>query len=147
MRHARLQWCSIFHYYWWTDTIKPMLLFSLCKLCFLKAFPFSQIDLKNIRHFHIWDTFSSIYVFTFLFNTLVLHHYVGKKCQVWAFVTIFQLVSWKIYMVLGVKLPGNRIINLSSRVGSWVYSNVCQVISRDMDCIWHIPAVRENLEA
>jgi len=36
------QWCCIIHYYWWTASIKPRL---LCRLCFLRAFPFiSLID-------------------------------------------------------------------------------------------------------
>jgi len=59
------QWCGIIHYYWWTASIKPRLLFSRagfaswglsrssvnfnkteaaifpCRLCFLRAFPSS----------------------------------------------------------------------------------------------------------
>ena len=36
-------WCGIFHYHWWTTSIKQRLLFSPCKLSFLRNFPFSQI--------------------------------------------------------------------------------------------------------
>ena len=32
------QWCGIFHYHWWTASIKPSLLFPLCRLCFLGTF-------------------------------------------------------------------------------------------------------------
>jgi len=34
------QWCGIFHYYWWTASIKPRLLCSSYRLRFLRAFPF-----------------------------------------------------------------------------------------------------------
>jgi len=36
------QWYGIFHYQWWTTSIKPRLLFPPCKLCFLGAFLFSD---------------------------------------------------------------------------------------------------------
>ena len=34
------QWCGIFHCHWWTASIKPRLLFSSCRLCFLRIFHF-----------------------------------------------------------------------------------------------------------
>ena len=37
------QWCGIIYYHWWTASIKPRLLFFLCKLCFPRTFPLSQI--------------------------------------------------------------------------------------------------------
>jgi len=38
------QWCGIFHYYWWTVSIKSRLLFSPCRLCFLRTFSFFQLN-------------------------------------------------------------------------------------------------------
>jgi len=43
------QWWGIFHYHWWTTTIKPRVLFSPCKRCFLKTFIFFQINIKLER--------------------------------------------------------------------------------------------------
>ena len=31
-------WCSIFHYHWWTASVKPRLLFPLCRLWLLRTF-------------------------------------------------------------------------------------------------------------
>ena len=33
------QWCGIFNIYWWTSSIKPRLLFYLCKPCFVRTSP------------------------------------------------------------------------------------------------------------
>ena len=35
------KWCGILHNNWWTASIKPRLLFSRCRLCFFRTFPFS----------------------------------------------------------------------------------------------------------
>ena len=37
------QRCGIFHYHWWTALIKSRLLFSPCKLCFIRTFPFFRL--------------------------------------------------------------------------------------------------------
>jgi len=47
---ARGGWCcGIFHNYWWTASIKP-LIFSPCKLCFLRTFILRFIDTKYNCH-------------------------------------------------------------------------------------------------
>ena len=54
------QWCGIFHYHWWTASIKPRLLFFPCRLCFLMDFPFISLSYSNIQHvnkMNIWTHF------------------------------------------------------------------------------------------
>jgi len=46
----RRQWCSIFHYYWWTASIKPRLCFPY-RLCFLRAFTFISLICQCARFY------------------------------------------------------------------------------------------------
>jgi len=64
------QWCGIFHYLWCTVSIKPSLLFSLCRLCCLRTFPFSQnnfylhvLILLNVLQTHITITHRFYYYY------------------------------------------------------------------------------------
>jgi len=38
-----------FHFHWWTAFIKQRLLFSPCKLCFFRTFPFTQIIITFLQ--------------------------------------------------------------------------------------------------
>jgi len=43
---------SVFYFHWWTASIKPMLLFSLCKICFRRTFHFLRFINENCCAFY-----------------------------------------------------------------------------------------------
>jgi len=42
------RWCDILHYNWWTASIKRIVLFSQCMLCFMRTIPFRINSYKTL---------------------------------------------------------------------------------------------------
>jgi len=86
-------WCGLFSYRWWTSSIKPRLLFTLCKLCFLRTPPFSSV---HVRRYHIrkyfWKSHEIVVMMIIVEAIMVL--------VVW-----FELRNGKLLRMHGKKQP------------------------------------------
>ena len=97
MRRVR-QWCSIFHFHWWTASIKSRLLLSSYRLCFLKTHFFSDFVfyLFSVRvcfllwHFYYFGS-KPLFVMKcchFLCNAMLFHLEFLTHWSVWTIIRV-----------------------------------------------------------
>jgi len=65
------QWCGIFHYHWWTASIKPRLLYSYSGLVSW-GLPFLQFNKQKI--------IVVLVIFPTQASVSIVHVYYGKQC-------------------------------------------------------------------
>jgi len=65
------QWCGIIHYYWWTASIQPRLLFSRAS-CFMGAFPFTSLIFLPFL--------TNVFKYSNMFNTVLKRFYYVFQC-------------------------------------------------------------------
>ena len=102
------QWCGIFHYHWWTASIKPRLLFSHAGYASWGAFPFISLNyIIDCSFIHIYTPTTKcgggLYWIRFvasvgrsvgpsvsnscpLYNSFTNEPF--RNCQSWSFITV-----------------------------------------------------------
>jgi len=113
-RNARgRQWCGIFHYHWWTASIKPRLLFSHSGLVSW-GLPFLQFNFTNPSILFIlpfqWlkQIFGHFDILKRVFYVLWHNLYIGLSC----FCFVAMEASFKLHQIVPKPLLQSEKLNI-----------------------------------